>query len=516
MARIPWQLAFDLKHKAVMRTNMTNDQSGHRLRFIIIGAGMAGLLAAIKLKERGDNDFVIYEKGDSVGGTWRENHYPGLACDTPAHSYTYSFALNPDWSSYYAPGPEIRQYFEAMTQRFNLHDSIVFNTEIARCTYENGRWNIITKDGKHDQADVIIAATGVLHHPHTPDIPGLADFKGECFHSARWNDSITLTDRRIGVIGNGSTGVQIVSALATKARRIVHFQRSPQWIMPCKNPAYSKQERELFRHNTAAIEAVRNGPEAIARRARFTAAIIDVDSPELAEIQSIVEQHLNDSIKDAVLREKLRPNYRAACKRLVFSPDYYTAVQNPSVFLETGAIERVEPNGIRTTDGSFHELDVIALATGFKVDQFVRPMKVLGRNGIDLDNFWSAHPRAYYAVTIPNFPNFFLLNGPTGPVGNFSLIDIAERQWAYLDQLIDHIRSGRCHAVEPTLAALEDYEARRTEHAKKTVFASGCKSWYLDANGIPQVWPWSYAYFLDVMSKPRLEDYVLSQHKGIN
>ena len=482
---------------------------GKPLRYVIIGAGMSGLLTAIKLNERGDHDFVVYEKGDKVGGTWRENHYPGLACDTPAHSYTYSFAFNPNWSSFYAPGPEIRQYFESVATRYDLHKSIVFNTEVSSCIYKDGRWHIGTKDGRTDIADVVVAASGVLHHPLVPDIPGLADFKGAWFHSARWDDSVPLDGRRIGVIGNGSTGVQIVSALSKRAQKVVHFLRSPQWIMPCVNPQYTPEQQQAFNADPAKIEEVRSGPEAAARRARFTSAIIDVDSPELAEIQAIVEKHLEESIKDPVLREKLRPTYRAACKRLVFSPDYYKAVQEPTVAVETSGIERVEANGIRLKDGSFHELDVLALATGFKVDQFVRPMVVQGRDGAQLDEFWTEHPRAYYAVTVPKFPNFFLLNGPTGPVGNFSLIDISEHQWAYVDKLLDEVRSGRCVGVEPTLAALEDYEVRRTEAAKKTVFASGCKSWYLDASGVPLVWPWSYAYFVEVMAAPKLSDYEL-------
>jgi cation diffusion facilitator CzcD-associated flavoprotein CzcO len=480
------------------------------LRFVIIGAGMAGLLAALKLKERGDHDFVIYEKGDKVGGTWRENHYPGLSCDTPAHSYAYSFALNPNWSSYYAPGPEIREYFEAITDHYGLRDKIVFNCEVTRCIYRNDRWHLNTQDGRTDIADVVIAATGVLHHPSIPDLPGLKDFHGACFHSARWHDSVPIDGRRIGVIGNGSTGVQIVSALSRRAQRVVHFQRSPQWIMPCVNPPYTEADQRGFREDPSMIMAVRNGPEAIARRARFTTAIIDVDSPELAEIQAIVEKNLEENVRDPVLRAKLRPTYRVACKRLIFSPDYYQAAQTPTVYIESGPIEHIEANGVRIRNGEFHELDVLALATGFKVDQFVRPMTVIGRDRIDLNDFWSLRPRAYYAVTVPRFPNFFLLNGPTGPVGNFSLTDIAERQWAYLDQLIDELRSGRCTAVEPTQAALEDYEVRRTLAAKKTVFASGCKSWYLDADGVPAVWPWSYAHFLDVMSKPKLENYQLT------
>jgi cation diffusion facilitator CzcD-associated flavoprotein CzcO len=481
-----------------------------RLRIAIFGAGMAGVLAGIRLKARGDTDFVIYEKGDKVGGTWRENTYPGLSCDTPAHSYAYSFAPNPDWSAYYAPGPEIREYFERMADQHGVLDHIRFGAEIASCVYKGGRWHIRTRDGRTDIADVVIAATGVLHHPKVPDIAGLQDFRGAWFHSARWDHSVSLQGKRVGIIGNGSTGVQIVSALTRQGVPVVHLLRSPQWIMPCPDITYTAEEKRAFREDPSKIEEVRNGPEATKRRARFTAAIVDMDSPELAEIQAAVEKNLQESVRDPVLRDKLRPNYRAACKRLVFSAHYYDAVQQPTVTVETGRLERIESNGVRMQDGTFHALEVLVLATGFKVDQFVRPMQVIGRDGIDLNDYWSERPRAYYAVDIPHFPNFFLLNGPTGPVGNFSLTDIAECQWNYVDQLVDLLRAGRCRAVSPSVAALEDYERRRTAAARHTVFASGCKSWYLDASGAPQVWPWSYDYFLQVMAKPELGNYELA------
>lgn len=477
-----------------------------KLRTIIIGAGMAGILAGIRLKERGE-DFVIYEKGGSVGGTWRENRYPGLACDVPAHSYTYSFAPNPEWSSTFAPGPEIRAYFEDIARRYGIVDHVRFDTEIARCEWLGDHWQVTTKDGETDTGHALVAATGVLHHPMVPEIPGLADFAGPAFHSARWDDGVALDGKRIGVIGNGSTGVQIVSALAGRAARLVMFQRTAQWIMPVVNRPYTEAERQAFRDDPALIDAVRNDPAALARRARFTTAIIDVDSPELAEIQKIVEKNLEDSVRDPVLREKLRPDYLAACKRMVYSDSFYEAVQQPSVEIETSGIERIEANGVRMRDGSFHELDVLVLATGFRTDRFTRPMRILGEGGLDLDEAWVDRPRAYYAVTVPGFPNLCLLNGPTGPVGNFSLIDIAERQWAYFDQLLDLVRAGKAAGLHPTPEALAGYEEARSEAARRTVFASGCRSWYLGPNGEPLVWPWSYARFVEVMARPELADY---------
>ncbi len=463
---------------------------------------MAGLLAGIRLKQRGETNFVIYEKGDSVGGTWRENTYPGLTCDVPAHSYAYSFATNPEWSAYFAPGPEIRAYFEAMAERYGLFENIVFGTEVERCEWRGDHWDVRTRNGTEDQGHVLIAATGVLHHPRYPDIPGIESFAGPCFHSARWDHSVDVDGKRIGVVGAGSTGVQIVSALAKRVDKLVQFQRTAQWIMPSTDLQYSEEDRRAFREDPNRIEEVRNGPEAVARRARFTSAIIDVDLPELAEFQAMVEKNLEDSVSDPELREKLRPDYMVACKRLVFSPHYYQAVQEPTVEIEVGAIARVEPEGVRMKDGTFHAIDVLVLATGFRVDAFVRPMKVIGENGRDLDELWSPNPRAYYALTVPHFPNMALLNGPTGPVGNFSLIDIAEAQWDYFDQLVALVREGRCAGVAPTMEALETYEAKRSEAARRTVFASGCQSWYIGADGTPQVWPWSFAHFLEVMAKP--------------
>jgi cation diffusion facilitator CzcD-associated flavoprotein CzcO len=482
-----------------------------QLRTIIIGAGMAGLLAGIKLKQHGDTDFTIYEKGDSVGGTWRENTYPGLTCDVPAHSYAYSFALNPSWTAYFAPGPEIRDYFGSVAERYGLHDHLQFNTEVERCTWRDGKWYIRTTDGREDWAHVLVAATGVLHHPRYPDIKGLDSFAGPCFHSARWNHSVELVGKRVGLIGTGSTGVQIVTALADRVAKLVQFQRSAQWIMPSSDLRYSEEDQRAFRDDPARIEDVRNGPEANARRKRFTSAIIDVNSPQLIELQEIVDHNLRQSVADPTLREKLRPDYRVACKRLVFSAHYYDAVQKPGVAVETGRIAQIEPNGVRMADGSFHDLDILVLATGFHADRFVRPMNIKGENGLDLDGYWRDNPRAYYAVTVPYFPNFILLNGPTGPVGNFSLIDVAERQWHYFEQLLDLLRTGEAVSFAPTEPALLDYEARRNERAMGTVFASGCQSWYLDKNGVPQVWPWSWDYFTEVMDAPKLEDYEISR-----
>lgn len=481
------------------------------LRYVIVGAGMAGILAGIKLKERGERNIVILEKASAVGGTWRENRYPGLTCDVPAHAYTFSFAPNPDWSAYYAPGPEIRDYFEGLVRTCGLETEIKLNREVIECRFDEARAEWVVNDAAGGMwiADVLIAASGVLHHPNIPDIEGRDDFAGKCFHSARWDEEAELDGARVGVIGSGSTGVQIVTALSDRAARVVHFQRSPQWIMPVPYFAYTDEERAAFRRDPALIDAIRYSKEYWAAVHRFTNAIVNIDGPEMAEIEEICRANLENGVKDPVLLEKLRPNYRAACKRLIYSWSYYDAVQRPGVLVERGKIAGIEPEGVRLEDGTMHELDTIVLATGFKAERFIRPTQVIGEGGVSLDDAWAVRPTAYYAVAIPGFPNFFMLNGPTGPVGNFSLIDIAEAQWAYIDQLIDQLRQG-ARAVQPTAAAHALYEKRRIEAAKRTIFGSGCSSWYLDATGVPSSWPWSYQAFIDAMRQPNLADFDLT------
>ncbi|MGE4323090.1 MAG: flavin-containing monooxygenase [Sphingobium sp.] len=478
------------------------------LRYAIIGAGMAGLLAAIRLRERGDEDFVIFEKNPDVGGTWYENRYPGLACDVPAHVYTYSFAPNPDWSSSFAPGPEIHAYFRRMAETHGLRGKTRFSCEVRACDFIDGRWRI-TYDGGFEDADVVIAATGVLHHPHIPDIPGLADFAGPCFHSARWPEDLDYRGRRVGVIGGGSTSVQIVSALVGSAAHVVQFCRTPQWVLSTPALAYSEEDRAAFVRDPARMEAIRNDPEYLAFTHLFTTAIIDAQSPEMAQIEAIARDSLEQGVADPRLRARLTPDYRAACKRLVMSGTYYDKIQDPGATFENGRIDQIDAGGVTMADGTRHAIDILVLATGFETDRFVRPMRVTGTDGRSLDAVWGRRPTAYLAVAMPGFPNFFFLNGPTGPVGNFSLIDIAERQWTYVDQLIDLLRDGRAASVEPTQTALTHYDEARMEAARGTIWASGCSSWYLDADGVPASWPWSYQRFVEEMAAPRLADFAL-------
>lgn len=476
------------------------------LRFAIVGAGMSGILAAIELQKAGFDDFAIYEKADRLGGTWRENTYPGLACDVPSHLYCYSFAPNPEWSHRFSPGPEILTYFEDVARRYGVEPRIRYGQEVTRCAFEGGRWRLETAAGVRDEVDFVVAATGVLHHPAVPDLVGLDSFGGAAFHSARWNHAVSLADRRVGVVGTGSSAVQIVSAVVDEVAELALFQRTPQWIMPIENPPYDEEDKALFRRR----------PEAMARiRSQVSRGFVDgfanwlgdADSPALQGIHAACEANLEQSVADPVLREKLRPDYRAACKRLVLSEDFYDAIQRPHARVVTEGIERVEPRGVRTRDGRLHELDVLVLATGFRVDRFVRPMQVVGRSGAMLDDVWRDGPFAYMAISVPDFPNFFLLNGPNSPVGNFSLIDVAEQQFAYVMQLVERVRSGACDEICASPEAMERFDRERAEAARKTIWNTGCRSWYLDERGLPTAWPWSFDRFREEMSAPHLADY---------
>ncbi|MBO0863615.1 MAG: NAD(P)/FAD-dependent oxidoreductase [Mycobacterium sp.] len=478
------------------------------LRFVIVGAGMAGVLSAIKLREAGFADVTIYEKADRLGGTWRENTYPGIACDVPAHLYTYTFAPNPEWSHAFAPGPEILTYFESVANRYGVDSLIRYGNEVRRLEHDGNRWRIETSTGEHDQADVVIAATGVLHHPRYPDIEGLDDFAGRVFHSARWDHSVPLAGARLGVIGTGSSAVQITGSVTDVVDELHLFQRTPQWILPVDNPPTEAADRERYRANPGALIELRADLNTNFIQG-FANAVVDAESAALKTLQKVARANLEENVADPGLREKLRPDYRAGCKRLIISPNFYEAIQRPNARLVTERIARVEADGVRTVDGRLHRLDVLVLATGFRVDRFLRPMEVVGRGGVRLDDLWGQRPFAYLSVSVPDFPNLFMLNGPNGPVGNFSLIDVAEAQFGYLMQLIRLLAAGQCCQISASREATTRFEADRVEAAKKTVWVTGCHSWYLDDRGVPVAWPWSFTRFCEVMTRPDLTDYEL-------
>ena len=485
------------------------------LRCAVIGAGMAGILSAIKLTEAGITDFTVYEKADRVGGTWRENTYPGLSCDVPSHLYSYSFALTSEWSRRFAPGPEIQAYFERVAEEHGVLQRARFGDAVTRCEFSDGKWHLTTASGNRDDVDVVIAATGVLHHPRYPEIDGIDTFAGAMFHSARWDHRVQLDGTRTGIIGTGSTAIQIVSAIVDRVAALSLFQRTAQWVMPQENPAYSDEEQAAFRAQPERLVDLHQNLSDMFDL--FANAVVDSESAELKLVEQACLANLENNVHDPELRERLRPDYRAACKRLIISPNFYDAIQRPNAELVTDAIERIEPGGIRTKDGRLHELDVLVLATGFKTDAFMRPMTIAGRNGTTLEQAWTPRPEAYLSISIPDFPNLFMLNGPNGPVGNFSLIEVAELQTRYVMQLIERIRAGECREVCATREALVEFERAREVAAQRTVWVTGCRSWYLDDRGLPAVWPWSFVRFREAMKTPDPTKYEFAgAHEGFS
>jgi cation diffusion facilitator CzcD-associated flavoprotein CzcO len=481
-------------------------RTGRTPRIAIIGAGMSGIAAVVKLRKAGYTDLTVYEKMDRVGGTWRENTYPGLACDVPSRWYSFSFALKADWPHRYSYGHDIQAYMESVAHEFNVTDHVVFNTTVSDLFYAAPRWILTTSTGAREEFDIVIAATGLLHQPVYPDIAGLDDFAGAAFHSARWDHSVDLRGKRVGIIGTGSTACQIVGAITDRVAQMHVFQRTPHWVAPLPQKAYSSTWNGFldtfpFMQNVAYSFYYRLMVHT------FSAATV---GNKLMQrwMSRICDKHLEESVPDPALRAKLTPDYQATCKRMIFCSDYYPALARPHARLITEGIANIEASGVRTADGELHELDVLVLATGFNAAAFILPTRVTGENGVDLEQQWDNAPRAHRSVAVPGFPNFWLLGGPTGPVGNLSLIAISEHQIDYVISMLNHMKSEGLVAITPTQSAFDDYNAAMRDAIKRTVwFTGGCKSWYIDKSGLPNLYPWFPVRYLQEMRKPVFAEY---------
>lgn len=462
----------------------------------------------MKLREAGFSDVQVFEKADRLGGTWRDNTYPGLTCDVPSQHYCYSFELNPEWSQLFSPGAEILEYLEGVAEKYALGKQIRCGKELTHADRMGNSWNLRFADGTTENVDVVIAATGVLHHPVLPDIRGLGTFGGPAFHTARWKHEVVLADKRVGIIGTGSTAIQVVPTIVECVKSLTLFQRTAQWILPLPNSHFTEAEKAQFR---ADPELLRNAYQRWLHRIRTTIARAVIgDQEQLEKIAQPCRENLAHSVLDAELRAKLTPNYQVACKRLIMSETFYPAIQRPNAHLETTSIESIERRGIRTSDGRLHELDVLIYATGFDAHRFVRSIAVVGTDGLRLDDVWKVGPTAHRSISIPEFPNFFMLIGPNSPIGNFSLIMVAELQVAYILELLSQLRNGSCRSIEPKLGAYEKFNQDIRNAMPDTVWVSGCRSWYLDKTGRPILWPWTLERFQDEMAAPDLAEYVLS------
>ena len=472
-------------------------------RVAIVGAGMSGLCMAIQLKRAGILDFTIFEKSDRLGGTWRDNTYPGLACDVPSRFYQFTFAPNPHWTHLYSPGDEIWQYFDGLADRFGVRQHIRFGTEVVSGRHEDGAWLVETSDGQSAGFDFLISATGILHHPRYPTIDGLNSFGGDLFHSARWDHDVPLEGRRLAVLGTGSTGVQIVVGTAGVAGRVLLFQRTPQWILPLANREYTALTRWAHRRfprlNSFSYKAWRRIFETFA-------PALTAPGWQRRYVQWVCRRHLR-KITNPELRRRMTPDYEPMCKRLIVSSDFIETIQRDDVDVVTEGIDHIEERGIVTTDGKLHEIDVLVLATGFDAHAYLRPMELVGDGGLTLDEAWRDGPQAYHTVAVPGFPNFFMFMGPNSPVGNYSLTAIAEEQAAHVMYWLDTWRRGEVETVVPSRAATDAFRARIRDAMPNTVWTTGCESWYIGQDGQPELFPWTPARYRALLSDIRPGDF---------
>jgi len=470
---------------------------------VVIGTGFAGIGMAIALKKAGIEDFVVLERARDLGGTWRDNDYPGCACDIPSMLYSFSFERNDRWSRIYPPQGEIWEYLRRCVERHRIGPHIRFDTDVRGAEYDDASatWTVRTQHGEL-RTRVIVSGMGPLNRANVPDIPGLQSFAGTVFHSSAWNHGYDLRGKNVGVIGTGASSIQFVPEIAPVAGRLHVFQRTPPWVIPKPDRAVGALGRTLRRFPPYAW-AVRKLIYWIleVRAYGFT---VDPKRLELAERLSL--HHLARQVPGAELRAKLTPAYRLGCKRVLLSSDYYPALQRPNVELVTSEIREVQPGGVVTADGVVRPLDALVFGTGFHAADSVAPMSIVGRGGVTLDDAWRDGARAYLGISVAGFPNLFLLIGPNTGLGHNSMVFMIEAQIRYVMSALAHMRRARVPALDVRREVQAGFNAALQRRMARTVWASGCTSWYLDRSGRnTTLWPgFTFVYrFLTRRLDPR-------------
>ena len=454
----------------------------------IVGSGFGGLGAAIRLRQEGIEDFVILERAGEVGGTWRDNTYPGCACDVQSHLYSFSFAPNPDWTRNFSPQPEIWAYLKRCARDFRLLPHIRFHQEVREAGWDSAsqRWVIETSGGRF-RASVLVLAVGALSEPALPQLPGLETFKGRVFHSARWDHSFDLEGSRVAVIGTGASAIQFVPEIQPVVERLHLFQRTPAWIMPRRERALASRERSLFRRFPLTQRIMRVWIYLL--RELF---LLGFRHLWLASyIQRIALSHLEKSVPDALLRARLTPNYAIGCKRVLVSNEYFPALTRPNVELVTEAITGVREHSIISRDGTERPVDAIIFGTGFRVTDPPLAKHVRGREGRTLAEVWAGSPQAHVGTTVAGFPNLFVLMGPNTGLGHTSVIYMIESQIEHLLNALRYMRQSGVNSLEPRAEVQAAYVAEIQKRMDGTVWtAGGCASWYLDSTGRNStIWP---------------------------
>ena len=460
----------------------------------IVGGGFGGIGAAVMLRRAGYPDVTVFERGERIGGVWHHNTYPGAACDIPSHLYEFSFEPNPRWSRRYAQQAEIQAYLEDVAREHGVLDRIRTSTEVLGARWDEGRdtWVLDTSGGEHE-ADVLLTACGQLSLPAVPPIPGLESFAGPAFHTARWDHDVDLTGRRVAVIGTGCSAIQVIPAIQPVVEHIDVYQRSPGWTIPKMDFAYSERAQRLFerfpvlqRLDRWAVFAFMEIGAAAMTRHRWL----------LKPFRAAGRRQIEKAISDPELRRKVTPTDEIGCKRIMLTDQWYPALTEPNVGLVTDRIDEVTPTGVRTLDGVERPADVLVLATGFKTHAFVAPMEVVGPGGRTLADEWRDVPRAYLGMSVPGFPNLFLLYGPNTNGGTGSVIYTIEAAVNHVIAALDELDRADARRIEVRRQAAEAFDRELRTALKDTVWHTGCTSWYVDANGNdPNQWPWLWSQY---------------------
>ncbi len=454
----------------------------------IVGAGFAGLGLGIRLARRGRESFVLLERAHGVGGTWRDNRYPGVACDVPSHLYSFSFRPKPDWSRVFAPGEEIHDYLRECARDEGLDPHLHLGAEMQRARWQDDHWEIVTTAGSY-RARVLVMAAGRLSEPRMPEIPGLADFPGPVFHSARWDPTADLDGVRVGVVGTGASAAQIVPALAGRAAQVVVFQRTPPWVVPRGDRSYSDAERRGFALDPQAARTLReqlfdDAERALGARHRLR--------PDIDVLRERAADHLAAQVADPGLRAALTPDYEIGCKRVLISDDLYPALTRHDVTLEPSALARVEKDTAVAASGAHHPLDAIVLATGFWTTRLPFAQRIVGRGGTLLADRWADGMTAYASTAVHGFPNMFVINGPNASLGHNSAVYMIETQVDHVVGALDHLAASPGAPLEVTLDAERAYTREIDARSRDTVWLrGGCSSWYVDevSGRLTLLWP---------------------------
>ncbi|MDT7570949.1 MAG: hypothetical protein QOE05_1123 [Actinomycetota bacterium] len=479
------------------------------VRVAVVGSGFAGLGAAIRLKRDGYDDFVVLERADDLGGTWRDNTYPGCACDVQSHLYSYSFAPNPDWSRSYSGAAEIHAYLQRVATDFGVRPHLRYGAELLQATWEDDarHWQLTTSRGSLT-ADVVVSGTGPLSDPLIPELPGLDTFAGRAFHSARWDHDHDLRGRRVAVVGTGASAIQFVPVVAEQAASLTIFQRTPPWLLPRMDRRIKDSAKAKYRESPRRQRLVRTAIYWF-RELNVLAFTGGGRMARLAE--KMARRHLARQVADQELRAKLTPSYRIGCKRILLSDDYYPALTRPNVELVTAPVVEVRPHSVVDADGREHDVDTIVFGTGFHVTDQPIAARVRGRDGRLLSEAWGPSPEAYLGTTVPGFPNLFLLLGPNTVLGHTSVVYMIEAQLAYVLDALRLMDARRLATVEVRPRVAEEFNDRIQRSLQGTVWnAGGCKSWYLDAAGRnSSLWPTYTFRFRSATKRFDADSYVL-------